>query len=120
LDKLEQSKNGAAPVVDLRALEETLEVEGAKEIAAGFLEDVATVPDRLKNSVQDKNAESLRHASHMLKGCCRIIMAASTAELAGKMELIATEKRWTDAEQLLPELLDSFGTTVDYLQAYLE
>jgi hypothetical protein len=120
LDNPEQSKNGAVPVVDLRALEETLEVEGAKEIAAGFLEDVATVPDRLKNSVQDKNAESLRHASHMLKGCCRIIMAAPTADLAGKMEVIATEKRWSDAEQLLPQLLDSFGMTVDYLQAYLE
>ena len=117
MDKLEQSEAGT--VVNLRALEETLELDGAREIATGFLEDVASVPSRLRGSIESRNAEALRQVSHMLKGCCRIIMAPATAEVAAKMEAIAGDKRWEDAESLLPELLASFDTTVKCLQDYL-
>lgn len=118
MDKVEQSEK-ETPVVNLRALEETLEIDGAKEIATGFLEDVVTVPARLRGSIESKNAEALRQVSHMLKGCCRIIMAPDTADLAAKMEAIAGDKRWDDAEKLLPDLLASFDITVNCLQEYL-
>lgn len=105
--------------VNFKELEEALEVDGAHEIAAGFLEDVASVPDKLTRSVQTREKEGIRSAAHLLKGCCLIIMARKTAELASNMERFAIDADFDKCEQLLPELMDSLSATVNSLETYL-
>ncbi|HEY9734077.1 MAG TPA: Hpt domain-containing protein [Drouetiella sp.] len=106
--------------VNLKELEESLEVDGAREIAAGFMEDVAAVPDRLTIALQTRDKEGVRSAAHLLKGCCLIIMAQKTAELASNMERLAITGDFDQCDQLLPDLMDSLDATVSCLEAYLD
>lgn len=120
---MEESSITALPVedaVNLKELEEALEVEGAREIAAGFLEDVAAVPGQLTEALRSNDANATRSAAHLLKGCCLIIFARKTAELAAEMERMAIAKNLSDGQLLLPVLLESLHETVVCLQNYLD
>lgn len=119
---VEESTIAALPEapVNLRELEEALEVEGAHEIAAGFLEDIASIPDRLTNSLRSRDKDGVRSAAHLLKGCCSIIFARKTAELASRMERLAIEGNLDECDQLLPNLLESLNDTVECLENYLD
>jgi HPt (histidine-containing phosphotransfer) domain-containing protein len=121
---VEESTIAALPVddvpVNLKELEEALEVEGAREIASGFLEDVASVPDRLTNSLKLRDKDGVRSAAHLLKGCCLIIFARKTAELASEMEKLSIASNFDECDHLLPKLLDSLNRTIDCLEKYLD
>lgn len=119
---MEESTIAALPEapVNLRELEEALEVEGAHEIAAGFLEDIASIPDTLSNSLRSRDKDGVRSAAHLLKGCCLIIFARKTAELASNMEKLSIAGNFDECELLLPNLLDSLNDTVDCLEKYLD
>jgi len=106
--------------VNLKELEQALEIDGAHEIAAGFLEDVASIPEKLSRAVNSKDKEAIRSAAHLLKGCCLIIMAQDTAEKAARMERQAGSGELEHCEQLLPELLQSLQNTVKCLEAYID
>lgn len=106
--------------VNLKELEDALEVDGAHEIAAGFIEDVAAVPEKLKNALRFKDKEGIRSAAHLLKGCCLIIMAQKTAELASNMERLAIAGDLDQCDQLLPNLMDSLNNTINCLKTYLD
>lgn len=120
----EKSTIAALPVddapVNLKELESALEVEGAREIAAGFLEDVGGVPDKLTTAVKGRNKEIARAQAHLLKGCCLIIYAKHTAELSADMEKFAINAEFEECEHLLPTLLDSLNRTVECLETYLD
>jgi HPt (histidine-containing phosphotransfer) domain-containing protein len=121
---VEESTIAALPVddapVNLKELEEALEVEGAREIASGFLEDVASVPDRLTNSLKLRDKDGVRSAAHLLKGCCLIIFARKTAEFASEMEKLSIASNFDECDHLLPQLLDSLNKTIDCLENYLD
>lgn len=106
--------------LNLRELEEALDVDGAHEIAAGFIEDIAAVPDQLTSAVRGRDKEGIRSTAHLLKGCCLIILSHKTAELASKMERAAIAADFDQCDQLLPNLLDSLNATVDCLENYLD
>lgn len=106
--------------VNIKELEEALEVDGAREIAAGFLEDVAAVPDRLTDSLKLRDKQGVRSTAHMLKGCCLIIFARQTAELAADMERLSIDNNWESCDKNLPELLASLYKTVECLENYLD
>ncbi len=120
---MEERTIAALPVddsaVNIEELEEALEVDGAHEIAAGFLEDVASAPDRLTDSLRLRNKDEVRSTAHMLKGCCRIIFAHKTADLASDMERLAIDGHWQACDKLLPDLLNSLYQTVECLENYL-
>ncbi len=105
--------------VDLTQLEESLDRECALELAQGFLEDVSTVATDLMGAIEKRDSEKLRRISHLLKGCCKVIMAEHTATLASKMESAAFASDWNVAVTLLPDLLESFDRTVLCLHDYL-
>ncbi len=119
---VEESTIAALPEapVNLRELEEALEVEGAHEIAAGFLEDIASIPDKLTNSLRTRDKEGVRSAAHLLKGCCLIIFARKTAELASRIEKLSIAGNLDECDQILPNLLDSLNATVECLENYLD
>jgi len=119
---VEESTIAALPdaPVNLRELEEALEVEGAHEIAAGFLDDIASIPDRLTNSLRSSDKDGVRSAAHLLRGCCLIIFARKTAELASNMEKLSIAGNFDECDQLLPDLLDSLNETIDCLENYLD
>lgn len=119
---MEESTIAALPEapVNLRELEEALEVEGAHEIAAGFLEDIASIPDKLTNCLRTRDKDGVRSAAHLLKGCCLIIFARKTAELASSMEKLSIAGNFEECDQLLPNLLDSLNDTVECLENYLD
>ncbi|HEY9677467.1 MAG TPA: Hpt domain-containing protein [Drouetiella sp.] len=117
---MEEGSIAALPPVNIKELEEALEVEGAREIAAGFMEDVANVPSRLTTAIQEKNKNEARSAAHLLKGCCLIIFSKQTAELASDMEKAAIAEDFAQCETLLPSLLASLDETIQCLQNYLD
>lgn len=119
---MEESTLSALPdaPVNLKELEQALEIDGAHEIAAGFLEDVASIPDKLTIAVGTKDREAIRSAAHLLKGCCLIIMAQDTAEKSARMERHALSDELEHCEQLLPNLLQSLSNTVSCLENYLD
>ncbi len=121
---MEESTIAALPVddspVNIKELEEALEVDGAREIAAGFLEDVASLPDRLTDCLRLRNKEGVRSSAHLLKGCCLIIFAPKTAALASDMERLSIDNNLEACDIILPDLLDALNKTIECLENYLD
>ncbi len=121
---MEESTIAAVPVddspVNIKELEEALEIDGAHEIAAGFLEDVGAVPDRLTDFLRLRNKEGVRSTAHLLKGCCLIILAPKTAGLASDMERLSIDSNFEACDIILPDLLDALHKTVECLENYLD
>jgi HPt (histidine-containing phosphotransfer) domain-containing protein len=101
------------------ALEEALDVEGAREVLESFLDDTNGVVDRIADSVVNRKQESLRSDSHMLRGCCRVLGAEEAEKISKTMELSATSGDWQTAEQQLPALRTSFEKITAYVRRYL-
>jgi len=101
------------------ALEEALEVDGAREILESFLDDTNGVVDRIGDSITNKRQETLRADSHMLRGCCRVIGAEEAEKISKNMELSATSGDWQTAEAQLPLLKDAFERITACVRRYL-
>jgi HPt (histidine-containing phosphotransfer) domain-containing protein len=101
------------------ALEEALDVEGAREILESFLEDTNGVVDRIEDSVLNRKQETLRSASHMLRGCCRVLGAEEAEKVSKTMEQSAVSGDWQTAEQQLPGLRTSFEKITAHVRRYL-
>jgi HPt (histidine-containing phosphotransfer) domain-containing protein len=101
------------------ALEEALEVDGAREILESFLEDTEGVVDRISNSVTNKLQESLRADSHMLRGCCRVIGAEEAEKISKNLEVSATSGDWQTAETQVPLLRTAFERITACVRRYL-
>lgn len=101
------------------ALEEALEVDGTREILESFLEDTNGVLEKISQSIADRQQETLRSSSHMLRGCCRVLGAVETEKISKSLETAATSGDWELAEQQLPLLHAAFEKTTAYVRRYL-
>jgi HPt (histidine-containing phosphotransfer) domain-containing protein len=101
------------------ALEEALEVDGAREILESFLQDTAGVVDRIADSIAKRKQESLRAESHMLRGCCRVLGAGDAEVISKNLETSATSGDWGTAEQQLPLLRQAYDSIAECARRYL-
>ena len=101
------------------ALEEALEVDGAREVLESFLDDTNGVIERITESVQNRKQESLRSDSHMLRGCCRVIGAEEAEKISKTLELSATSGDWQTAEQNIPALKAAYDRITACVRRYL-
>jgi HPt (histidine-containing phosphotransfer) domain-containing protein len=101
------------------ALEEALEVEGAREVLESFLDDTNGVIDRIADSIVNRKQESLRSDSHMLRGCCRVIGAEEAEKISKTLEVSATGGDWKTAEDQLPHLRSAFELVTACVRRYL-
>jgi HPt (histidine-containing phosphotransfer) domain-containing protein len=101
------------------ALEEALDVEGAREVLESFLEDTSGVTDRIADAIAARKQESLRSDSHMLRGCCRVLGAEEAEKISKSMELSATNGDWLTAEEQLPNLQAAMERITACVRRYL-
>ncbi|MDX2105252.1 MAG: Hpt domain-containing protein [Candidatus Melainabacteria bacterium] len=106
--------------VEIEKLEEEFDVETAKELAAAFLEDTNDIVAKIENALAQGDLETCRKHAHMLKGCCRVIMANKCEKIASDLEALVSSGKVDDAKNRLPELSQAFTETEEFLGHYLE
>ncbi len=106
--------------VEIEKLEEEFDVETAKELAAAFLEDTNEIVTKIANALLSGDLEACRKHAHMLKGCCRVIMANKCEKIASDIEVLVSTGKNEDAKTRLPELSQAFAETEEFLGHYLE
>lgn len=109
----------SSPVADLKSLEEELDEECARELAAAFLEDSSTAVSGIQESIKARNFTDLKAHAHALKGCCRTIKAADAEQLCTDLETAAVSQQWPQVGELLPKLATSYNELCAYINSYL-
>ncbi len=107
-------------LINIEVLEEEFDVETAKELAAAFLEDTNNVVSIIEQALSTGDIDTCRKQAHMLKGCCRVIMALKCEKIASDIEGLAMSGNVDDAKNLLPQLSEAFAETEEFLRHYLE
>ncbi len=107
-------------LINIQELEDEFDVETAKELAGAFLEDTNNIVGKIRESLESGNSDACRRDAHMLKGCCRVIMALKCEKIASEIEGLAMSGNLEDAKNLLPELSLAFTETEEFLRHYLE
>jgi len=79
--------------IDTTNLETLREIIGddLKEIIKNFIETSPEILEKIKSSLDKKNASDLKLHAHTLKGSCANIGAVSLPDLSFKLELKASE-----------------------------
>lgn len=109
----------STPVADLKALEEELDEECARELAAAFLEDSSTAVAGIQESIKARNFAELKQHAHALKGCCRTIKALDAEQLCTDLETAAANQQWQQVGDLLPGLAQSYNELCSFINSYL-
>jgi len=103
-----------------KCLETELGQESVQMIARLFLEDTGNMVAKMKQAVKDKDAETVRFTVHMLKGCCRSIVALSVEEYCEALEDAACTGDWTSiavgVNQLGPLYQQLREEVMDYIK----
>lgn len=107
-------------LVTLPELEAQFDAEMTKELVAAYLEDTNDVLDKMHAAIIDRDVNSLKSVSHMLKGASRIITAHPLEIVAGEMETLAIGSQWLQAEARYEDLKEKFEGTTEMLRRYLK
>ncbi len=107
------------PVADLKALEEELDEECARELAGAFLEDAGAAMSGIQTALGEKNAADLKAHVHGLKGCCRTIKAAAAEQVCTDLEMAAAGGDWAKIESLCPQLSTVYEQVCTFIHSYL-
>lgn len=108
-----------APVADLKTLEEELDAECARELAAAFLEDSATAVSGIQAAIAARDLEELKAHAHGLKGCCRTIKANDAEQLSTDLESAAISQDWAKVAAILPQLAGKYHELCAYIKSYI-
>jgi HPt (histidine-containing phosphotransfer) domain-containing protein len=107
------------PVADLKALEEELDEECARELAAAFLEDSATSMSGIAAAIGNHDSVELKSHAHGLKGCCRTIKAARAEQVCTELESAAIAQDWEKITPLLSQLNVAYVQVCHFINGYL-
>ncbi|MBX9687862.1 MAG: Hpt domain-containing protein [Candidatus Obscuribacterales bacterium] len=109
----------SAAVADLKTLEEELDEECARELAAAFLEDAAAAVSGIQAAISARNFEELKVHAHALKGCCRTIKAADAEQLSTELESAAINQSWPEVGNMLPKMAAAYNALCAFINSYL-
>ncbi len=106
-------------VADLKALEEELDEECARELAGAFLEDAANEMAAVDQCIASQNAGELKAHAHALKGCCRTIKAEDAEAVCTDLESAAIGADWGKITSLRPLLQKHYDELCAFIHGYL-
>lgn len=109
----------ASVVADLKALEEELDEECARELAGAFLEDAANELSAVDQCIASQDASELKAHAHALKGCCRTIKAEDAEAVCTEFESAAIAADWAKISSLRPLLQTRYEELCAFLHSYL-
>jgi HPt (histidine-containing phosphotransfer) domain-containing protein len=106
------------PIFDRQAFLERLmgDLDLAKEIGAGFLEDMPRQLDKLKECIAAGDAKTAGGQAHAIKGAAANVGGLAFSAVAQTMEQAARAGRLVDVIALLPELERQFGLLQEKLR----
>lgn len=107
------------PAADLKSLEEELDEECARELAAAFLEDSASAVSGIDEAIATQNPFDLKAHAHGLKGCCRTIKAADAEQLCTDLETAAINQDWLQIASIRPQLATKYDELCSFIHSYL-
>ena len=109
----------AQVVADIKALEEELDEECARELAGAFLEDAAGEMVAVDQSIAANNADELKAHAHALNGCCRTLKAPDAEAVCTDLEMAAIEGDWAKIAAIRPVLQKHYDEVCAYIHSYL-
>jgi two-component system sensor histidine kinase/response regulator len=114
-----QSQGGDGEVLIVESL---LAVVGDdRELLAGvietFREDSAAIAQQIQEAFERGDAETVERAAHKLKGSSGTLAAREVAGIAGRIEVLAAEKKLADAAALIARLPHSLKRLESALSA---
>jgi CheY-like chemotaxis protein len=80
------------------------EVDLAKEVVSVFLEDIPTQIEKLKQAIEERDAEAVNRCGHKLKGAAGAIGAIAVRDLAAEIETAGKEKALDKLDSLMERL----------------
>ena len=116
IDAVVEPPQQALTVVDFAKAMKTMDdnLELFNEIVRLFLEDAPSLMIRIKENVQQGDAEVVRQSAHTLKGICGVFAAERTMQIAEQVESLASQGTCdvpaTELEIALEELLGAIKT----------
>jgi HPt (histidine-containing phosphotransfer) domain-containing protein len=113
-------ENASEEIVGIKNLEAEFDVDLAKELAQAFLEDTASIVDKLTAALDRRDQEALRSSAHMLKGCSRALQAWKCEKASAQLEDFAREGNFDGAAAALPLVALAYQETETCLRKYLE
>ena len=112
-------ESASEEIVGIKNLEAEFDVDLAKELAQAYLDDTATIIDRLTKALNEQDQEGLRSAAHLLKGCSRAIQAWKCDKASSLLESNALDGDWRQAAENLGLVADAYAKTEEFLKQYL-
>ena len=98
----------AGVISRLRELQAATDPSLMNQIFAAFISDGAERIRILKNSLAEHDSEALRKTAHALKGASSTIGAQRMADIALRLEMLATTMPMTEASTLAAQIEDEF------------
>lgn len=84
-----------------------------------YMTDVAERVGELREFLDKRDAESLRHVAHAVKGASANIGAATMRELGAELEALGKAGDLSAAPGYVERITTEFGAVREYLQEYL-
>ncbi len=103
-----------APVINISELTERLDndFELFAELTELFFDDSASLMDKIKNSIDNNDHESLRKAAHTLKGAVANFAAPGAYEASSVLEMTGRNMELTGAEEQYNTLKSEIDSVV--------
>jgi len=102
---------------DLEQLKEIMEDE-FDMLVTMFVDDSTTLVDNIESTLASQDAESLRVASHTLKGSSSNMCVPSISSLCALIEAKAKEADFSGLDEMVAELKEIHPKVVDLLKAF--
>lgn len=103
-----------APVINISELTERLDndFELFTELSELFFDDSASLMDKIRDSIDNNDHESLRKAAHTLKGAVANFAAQGAYEAASALEMTGRNMELTGAAEQYAELKSEIESVI--------
>ena len=82
-----------------------------------FIEDSANQIAIIEEAIAQDDAERLGRAAHSLRGAAATMYAERIAEVASRLEMMGHDETISDAQAVLPRLLEDFTALKKYVRS---
>ena len=86
------------------------------EVLATFADELRVARDRVENAHKAQDTHGIAEEVHSLKSSAGNVGASPLQELAGRMDMLAKDGRWSELISTVPDLVSSMGSTIDAVE----
>ncbi len=105
---------------DYHSLESELDKEVVLILIKMFLSDTGSLVPRVRDAIRQYDAERARTLIHMMKGCCRSIIAVPVERFCETLEDAAAESDWNTLILGVEKLDPMYAQLSEEVLAYLK